>query len=309
MKLRACAFLSAAGFFLFWQIAPAEDTVTPAPPSANPAHAPMVLPEPANSHLPSLFLIGASAVRNGRDDGQGLGAAGQWGFGHTLPAFFDLTKINVVNRAIGGLSTRTYLTGGHWGRTLALVKPGDFVLIQFGSNDSGRINDRFRARASIPGVGDERQEIDNLLTKEHEVVHTYGWYLRKFIEEARAKGATAIVCSMPPHKIWDPSGRMHRDADFIIWTRVVAQQEHIGFINLNEIVAARYDRIGHDQVMALFPPQEHDHTNLAGAQLVAGDVIAGLKLLDADPLATFFSSAAAGIPPADPATRAAPASP
>jgi lysophospholipase L1-like esterase len=276
-------------------------------PSTDPARVPMVLPEPANPKLPTLFLIGASAVRNGRDDGQGLGAAGQWGFGHTLPAFFDLTKINVVNRAVGGLSTRTYLTSGNWERTVALIKPGDFMLVQFGSNDNGGINDPARARATLPGVGEEQQEIDNVLTKKHEVVHTHGWYLRKFIDDARAKGATTIVCSMPPHKGWDDQGHIVREPNFINWTREVAQQEKIGFINLNEIVAARYDALGHDKVMTLFPAEEHDHTNLEGAQLVASYVVAGLKLLKSNPLAPYFSERAAGIAAADPASLTAPA--
>jgi lysophospholipase L1-like esterase len=276
-----------------------EARPTKAGPGPDPARIPMVLPEPANPKLPTLFLIGASAVRNGRDDGQGLGAAGQWGFGHTLPAFFDLSKINVVNRAVGGLSSRTYLTSGHWERTLALIKPGDFLLIQFGSNDDGNINDPARARASLPGTGDEQKEIDNVLTKKHEVVHTHGWYLRKFIDDARAKGATAIVCSMPPHKVWDNQGRIVRAANYITWTREVALQEKIGFINLNEIVAARYDELGRDKVMTLFPADEHDHTNLEGAQLVASYVVAGLKLLKPNPLAPYFSDQAAAIVPAN----------
>jgi rhamnogalacturonan acetylesterase len=146
-----------------------------------------------------------------------------------------------------------------------------------------------------------------VLTKKHEVVHTYGWYLRKFIDDARARGATPIVCSMPPHKGWDDKGRIVREPNYINWTREVAQQEKIGFINLNEIVAARYDALGHDKVMTLFPADEHDHTNLEGAQLVAGYVVAGLKLLKPDPLAAYFSDQAANIVAADPASLAAPA--
>jgi lysophospholipase L1-like esterase len=299
LSLAFCSLLISSGALFGQAAAPASGRASP-----DPARVPMVLPEPANPKLPTLFLIGASAVRNGRDDGQGLGPAGQWGFGHTLPDFFDLTKINVVNRAVGGLSSRTYLTSGHWERTLALIKPGDFLLIQFGTNDNGAINDPARARATLPGTGEEQQEIDNVLTKKHEVVHTHGWYLRKFVEDARAKGATAIVCSMPPHKVWDDKGRIAREPNYINWTRAVAQQEKIGFINLNEIVAARYDVLGHDKVMTLFPAEEHDHTNLEGAQLVASYVVAGLKLLQPNPLAPCFSAKAAGIAPADPASLA-----
>ena len=52
---------------------------------------------PANTNLPSLFLIGDSTVRNGRGKGDG----GQWGWGDQLAPYFDTSKINVVNRALG----------------------------------------------------------------------------------------------------------------------------------------------------------------------------------------------------------------
>ena len=49
----------------------------------------------------------------------------------TLPepiaALFDRTKINLVNRTVGGLSSRTYLSGGQWDRAMALLKPGDYL--------------------------------------------------------------------------------------------------------------------------------------------------------------------------------------
>ena len=42
----------------------------------------------------------------------------------------------------------------------------------------------------IHGIGDDTREIDNELTGKHEVVHTFGWYMRKMIAETKAKGAT-----------------------------------------------------------------------------------------------------------------------
>jgi lysophospholipase L1-like esterase len=255
------------------------------PPAINtdPARAQIVLPEPANPSLPSLILIGDSTVRNGRDDGQGLGVAGQWGWGNPLAALFDTGRINVVNRAIGGLSSRTYLTGGHWERTLAHIKAGDVVLIQFGHNDSSAINDNSRARGTIKGVGDEHQEIDNLLTGQHETVHSYGWYLRRYVADIKARGATAIICSPIPRKAWDASGKIVRSRDgYAGWAEQVARQQQLGFIDLNEQVARQYDAMGRDAVMQLFPqttPDEHTHTNWAGAELNARTVVAGLKAL------------------------------
>ena len=144
------------------------------------------LPEPRDPKLPTLFLIGDSTVRNGRGDGSN----GQWGWAEPLVDRFDTGKLNVVNRAVGGLSSRTYLTMGHWDKVLAMLKAGDVVLMQFGHNDSGPLDDPARARATINGTGEETKEIDNPITKQHEVVHTYGWYLRKFIADAKARGAT-----------------------------------------------------------------------------------------------------------------------
>src|SRR6202022_326607 len=113
------------------------------------AHAKIGLKPPANPKLPTLFLVGDSTVRNGHGDG----ANGQWGWGEPLVDFFDMSKINVVNRAIGGRSSRTYIIEGHWEDTLALMKAGDIVLFQFGHNDSGPLDDTAPARGALPRVG------------------------------------------------------------------------------------------------------------------------------------------------------------
>ena len=101
------------------------------------AHAKIGLKPPANPSLPSLFLVGDSTVRNGRADGAG----GQWGWGEPLVDLFDTNKINVVNRAIGGRSSRSYIMENQWQETLAFVKRGDVILFQWGHNDDGPLDD------------------------------------------------------------------------------------------------------------------------------------------------------------------------
>ena len=240
---------------------------------------------PANPRLPSLFLIGDSTVRNGRGDGAG----GQWGWGEPLVDLFDTSKINVVNRAIGGLSSRTYLTGGAWDRVLPLLKPGDFVIMQFGHNDDAPPNDASRARGTLHGVGEESTEIDNLLTGKHETVHTYGWYLKKFIADAKAKGATPIVCSLIPRKTWKDGKIVRSSETYQKWAREVAESEKVGFIDLNERIATRYDALGPEKVEPLFG-DPHTHTSRAGAELNAAVVVEGLKALKDDPLEGFFAA-------------------
>ena len=137
------------------------------------------LPVPANPKLPTLFLVGDSTVRNGHADG----GKGQWGWGEPLVDLFDTTKINVDNRAIGGRSSRSYIMEKQWAETLALVKPGDVILFQWGHNDDGPLDDPARARGTLHGIGDETKEVDNPILKIHETVHTYGWYLRKYVAD------------------------------------------------------------------------------------------------------------------------------
>ncbi len=238
------------------------------------------LPEPADPRLPSIVLVGDSTVRNGRGDG----AQGQWGWGDSLGRHFDPAKVNIVNRAIGGLSSRTFITQGHWTRALTLVKPGDTVLIQFGTNDSSPVNDAQRARGTLHGTGEETQQIDNLLTKQPETVHTYGWYLRHMIRDTKAAGAKPVVCSLVPRKIWK-DGRIVRAADtWAGWAKQVAAQEDVPFIDLNDLVAHRYEELGADKLDALFGDKDL-HTSKAGADLTAEIVAKQLKTIMSAPAA------------------------
>jgi len=279
-----CLILVFATPFLAQQPAPYVSPTDPA------LHEKLGLPKPANPSLPTLFLVGDSTVRNGHGDG----ASGQWGWGEPLVDFFDTAKINVVNRAIGGRSSRTYITEGHWDDTLALMKTGDVVLFQFGHNDSGPLDDTARARGTLPGVGDETQEIENPILRRHETVHTYGWYMRKYVADTIAKGATPIVCSPIPRKIWK-DGKVVRNAqDYGGWARQVATQQHVSFIDLNEIIARRYDAVGEARVEALFA-DPHTHTSRTGAELNAECVVAGLKALPKDPVAADFSAKAKSV--------------
>lgn len=132
-------------------------------------------------------------------------------------------------------------------------------------------------------------EVENPRTQVKETVHTFGWYLRKYVADTRAKGATPILCSLVPRKIW-VDGKIRRNTStYRGWTQQVAEQEHVAFVDLNEIIAERYDAMGEKAVDPLFG-DPHTHTTLAGAQLNAECVVAGLKALPHDPLAAYFSA-------------------
>ena len=249
------------------------------------------LPSPANPKLPTLMLIGDSTVRNGHGDGAG----GQWGWGDPIFDFFDPATINVVNRAVGGLSSRTFYTGVYWEKALAMLKPGDYVLMQFGHNDNGALDGPQGYRVSLHGTGPETSEIVNK-DGTKETVHTYGWYLRQYIAEARAKGAVPIVCSLVPRKTWK-DGRISRDSEtYGKWAAEIAREEHTPFLDLNEIIARQYDQLGPEQVDPMFA-DPHTHTSRAGAELNAAAVIAGLKSLHPNLLEEYFALKAAAVKP------------
>lgn len=230
------------------------------------------LPVVADNNLRSVFLIGDSTVRNGGGDGSN----GQWGWGDYLLQNLDGKKINVVNRAVGGLSSRTFYTGGYWQRTLNMMRPGDVLVMQFGHNDAAPINDDKRARGTFAGVADNFEAIDNQVTGKPETVYSYGGYLRRFIGEARARGITTVVCSPIPRKTWKDKRIVRTDNSYPEWARVVALQSGSAFIDLNRVIADEYDKLGEKKVEEFFA-DEHTHTSKAGAEMNAKFVAKELK--------------------------------
>lgn len=240
---------------------------------------------PVNPKLPTLWIIGDSTVRNGHDNGNN----GQWGWGNPIVHFFDLSRINVQNRALGGTSSRSFRNMGLWDKVLAEMKAGDYVIMQFGHNDSGPLDDPARARGTIRGNGEETRDIDNPITKKHETVHTYGWYLRQYVAEAKKKGAKdVIICSPIPRNRW-AEDKVMRNESYARPAEEAAKQAGADFINLNEIIAKRYDAAGQEKVTdEYFPEKEVVHTDWAGAVLNAECVVEGIRGLKDSDLAKYL---------------------
>lgn len=229
--------------------------------------------------LPTLFVIGDSTVKNG--------TPGQVGWGDPLADLFDRTRIRVENRARGGRSSRTYLTEGLWDSVRDALKPGDFVLMQFGHNDGGPLVGG-RARASLKGNGEETQEVVHEDGRK-EVVHTYGWYLRRYVADAKARGAIPIVLSPIPRNIWRLDGRVARAGnDYGRWAAEAALAGGACFVDLNERVARRYEALGQEKVTAEFFGTDHTHTTAAGARLNAAILAEGLRDLKECSLAAYL---------------------
>lgn len=228
----------------------------------------------ANRTLPALFIVGDSTVHNT--------ARGIVGWGDDVVGYFDTNKIIVQNRALGGRSSRTFITQGWWDKVLAVARPGDFVIIQLGHNDGGPIDDTNRARGSLRGIGNEETNIFNPVMQKPETGHTYGWYLRKYISDARARGMTPVLCSPVPHvpKAEVQAGDIE-NWDCVRFAGQVATNENVPFINLNKITMSHYAGMTPAEVKTnYFTPADNTHSSPAGAALNAQSVVEGLRALD-----------------------------
>ena len=224
---------------------------------------------------PVFYIIGDSTVKNG----DGTGKNNQMGWGTVIIPFFDTNRINVQNHAIGGRSSRTFITEGRWNKILETLKKGDYVIMQFGHNDASPLDDTARARGTIKGIGEDSTEIYNPIRKIREVVHSYGWYMRRYVRETKARGAIPIVCSLVPRDNWK-DGKVVRSADsYALWAKQIAEQDEAYFIDLNELIAAEYEKMGEQEVRRFFPA-DHTHTNLDGAKLNAAIVANALKKIN-----------------------------
>jgi lysophospholipase L1-like esterase len=226
-----------------------------------------------NKNSPVVLLIGDSTVKNGKGKGDG----GQWGWGSFFEQFFDTTRISVENHALGGRSSRTFLTEGLWGKVLSGIEKGDYLLIQFGHNDGGPLNTG-RARASLKGTGNESQVV---IMERHggpEKVFTFGHYLRIYIRQAKAKGAIPVILSPTPGNSWT-EGKMNRTTEtYTKWAKEVAEEEKVAFIDLNARMAEKCDQLGTEKVKPLFV--DRVHTTKEGALINGQSVIEGLKELN-----------------------------
>ena len=241
---------------------------------------------------PVVFITGDSTVKNNDKDPNGM-----WGWGAVANTIFDETKIDIVNAAMAGRSCRTYLNEGRWDRVYNSLKPGDFVLIQFGHNDIGAI-DKPKYRAAIPTGKDtchvyrmqaakedlsKQNVIDQKLKPgaqvgSYEVVYSFGWYLKKFIQDVREKGATPILVSLTPRNEWKDGKIERRNDTYGRWYREVAEETGCEFVDLHNLTADFLDKkCGKKEKAMKYFNHDHTHTSLLGAKTNAQSIAQGLR--------------------------------
>ena len=237
---------------------------------------------------PRVFFTGDSTVKNADKEEDGM-----WGWASQAATVFDTTQVTLVNAARAGRSTRSFIREGLWEKVYNSLQPGDFVTIQFGHNDICPITDQ-KARGVIPGTADTLH-VYHLDNDTYEVVYSFGWYLKKMIDDTREKGATPILVSLTPRNEW-PGGKIERrDDTYGKWYREVVEQTGVAFIDMHNLSADFLDKkfavkkLSDDkekakaQVQAIkekagkYFKKDHTHASKLGAQMNAQSFARGLK--------------------------------
>ena len=229
---------------------------------------------------PVVFTTGDSTMKNTDSDENGM-----WGWGAVANTVFDDTKCMVINAGKAGRSTRTFLYEGLWDNVYNSLEPGDFVLIQFGHNDIGPI-DRDKERGVIASSADTCHVYRLQSNGQYKVIYSFGWYLKKFIQDVREKGATPILLSLTPRNEW-PGGKIERRNDsYGKWYREVVAETGVEFVDVHNITADALDLIGREGAKDYYN-NDHTHTSKRGAMLNAQSVAKGLKA-NKSPLAKYL---------------------
>ena len=114
----------------------------------------------------TIFIIGDSTAAK-KDLSTG---SPERGWGMALQCYFDSTYIRVDNRAVNGRSSKSFIDEGRWDQVLAAMKPGDYVLVQFGHNDEKPQLERH----TDPGS-------------------TFDYNLARFVRETRERGGIPVL--------------------------------------------------------------------------------------------------------------------
>lgn len=226
----------------------------------------------------TVFMIGDSTMAN-KDT---TGGKQERGWGMMLQQYFK-SGVVVDNHAVNGRSSKSFIDEGRWDVVLSKMKPGDYVIIQFGHNDEKPAADRH----TDPGT-------------------TFDANLRRFVLESRARGGIPILCNAVVRRnfyrqvdssVDDESLRNTTYEDekvnsdtlidthgaYLLSPRNVARELGVPFIDANRVTHDLEQGMGIEGSRRLhmwFRPGEHPsvpkgrkdntHYNVYGATVVAG---------------------------------------
>lgn len=211
---------------------------------------------------PVIFMIGDSTMANKKLDG----CNPERGWGQMLPGFLT-DEVIVENHAVNGRSTKSFREEGHWEPVEAAIRPGDYVIIEFGHNDT-KVDDP--KRYTKPGADFDEN-------------------LRRYIRETRAKGGKPILFNAIARRKFVKDSLVDTHGEYLAATRRVAEEMDVPFVDLNALTAEFIRELGPEAsaryfmhippgIVPLYPEGKKDntHLNVAGARRVAAMAVDAL---------------------------------
>lgn len=212
-----------------------------------------------------LLVIGDSTASEYQED-----VAPRKGWAQMLQTFFDPGKVEVIDGARSGRSSKSYYEEGWWKDYLGMLGKGDYVLIQFGHNDQ---------------KPDEKRHTDPATT--------YKEWLTRYITEARAKEVTPVLLTSIHRNHWSGNAIKDSHGDYPPAVRELAQELDIPLIDMHSETGTLFEKLGPEKTKEIFlileagehpnyPDGVTDNTHLReyGARTLARMVAAALKKTD-----------------------------
>lgn len=213
-----------------------------------------------NKTATTIFLAGNSTVV---DQGREPWAA----WGQMIPRFFAQGKVAVANYAESGEALNSFLSARRLEKILSLMKPGDYLFIEFGHNDM---------KQKGPGIGP---------------FTSYKKLLKQYIAEVKKKGGIPVLVTSMNRRSFDANGKIINTLlEYPEAVRQTAKEENVAVIDLNAMSKVLYEAWGPTESVKAFvhypantfPGQttkleDNTHFNTYGAYELAKCIVKSIK--------------------------------
>jgi lysophospholipase L1-like esterase len=211
---------------------------------------------------PTIYVIGDSTASV-----YASSQAPRMGWAQTLDAYFAPACAIVSDRALSGRSSKSFFDEGAWTPIVDALRPGDFVLIQFGHNDE-KVDDPTRGTDPFT---------------------TYTQYLSRYVDDTLGKQATPILLTSICRNSWEGDQLSDTHGDYPVAVRKLAEERAVALVDATLLTETYFESIGPDATTRLFmnlapgespnyPEGNVDNTHLrdTGAHVVAELILADL---------------------------------
>ena len=232
-------------------------------------YVPEVEPVKPENNKPVVYIAGDSTVQSYR-----ASYAPQQGWGYYLGSYFS-ENVTVANHAIAGRSSKSFYDNGRLDTILGTIKEGDYLLVQFGINDSAASNPERYA----PVCGNAQNPSEG----------SFEYYIEKYITGALEKGATPVmVTTVIGLKAYSNGTFVNSYGNYCQAMKDMAAKYNIPCIDLNSLMVNHYNSIGYDAaykyhlIGAVEGSTDMTHFTETGANAVAGLVADAIKKQNVD---------------------------